>query len=146
MIRALYLSDRALYPAVVALDPNNEKFSLDKQIRFFTDGEYCAVPLNQYDAPNALNDFIIYANCYGLFFDSMEQNMAMRPELVTSGQPFLAGILYGPVLITKHDHTTGEELTLEDDDIKNILRALNHKVMKNYYREGFLERNIQWTD
>ena len=75
----------------------------------------------------------------------MEQNVVIQPELIKDGKPFLAGILYGPILITKLNRVTGDEVTLDNNEIPLISEALKDKLLLNVHREGLIERGAQWT-
>lgn len=145
MIKALYLSDRAIKPKVILLDPDDKKTLLYEQIQRYTKGNYTAVHPDSYDDVSALKNYVIYANDNGLFIDGMEQNVVIQPELIKDGKPFLAGILYGPILITKLNRATGDEVTLDNNEIPLISEALKDKLLLNVHREGLIERGAQWT-
>ena len=144
MIKALYLSDRAIYPKVVTLDPDDKKHLLYEQIQRYTKGVYTAVHPDDYDDTDVLKDYVIYANDKGLFLDGMEQNVVMQPQRIEDGQPFLAGILYGPILIVKPNRATGDEVTLDSDEIPLLTTAIKEKMLLNIYREGLMERGAKW--
>ena len=82
MIKALYLSDRAINPKVVTLDPDDKKHLLYEQIQRYTKGVYTAVHPDDYDDTDVLKDYVIYANDKGLFLDGMEQNVVMQPQRI----------------------------------------------------------------
>ena len=145
MIKALYLSDRAINPKVVTLDPDDKKHLLYEQIQRYTKGVFTAVHPDDYDDTDVLKDYVIYANDKGLFLDGMEQNVVMQPQRIEDGQPFLAGILYGPILIVKPNRATGDEVTLGSDEIPLLTAAIKDKMLLNIYREGLMERGAKWT-
>ena len=144
MIKALYLSDRAINPKVVILDPDDKKDLLQEQIQRYTKGVFTAVHPDSYDDASVLKNYVIYANDNGLFLDGMEQNVVMQPELIKEGKPFLAGILYGPILIVKPNRETGDEATLDNKEIPLLTAAIKEKMLLNVHREGLMERGAQW--
>lgn len=144
MIKALYLSDRAINPKVILLDPDDKKHLLYEQIQRYTKGVFTAVHPDDYDDTDVLKDYVIYANDKGLFLDGMEQNVVMQPELIKEGRPFLAGILYGPILIVKPNRATGDEVTLDSDEIPLLTAAIKEKMLLNVHREGLMERGAKW--
>ena len=139
-IKALLLSDRALYPKVVTLTNGDEERPLFEQIQQYTDGVFTCVYPDNYDDTSALKDYVIYMNDEALFTEGMTPNIAIRPELVAEKKWDAAGILFGPVLIVKPDHATGGDLTLENKEIPIIIDALKEKLMFNKYRKELLER------
>ncbi len=145
MIKALYLSDRALNPKVVMLDPDDKEQRLYEQIQRYTKGVFTAVHPDDYDDTDVLKDYVIYTNDKGLFLEGMEQNVVMQPQLIKDGKPFLAGILYGPILIVKPNRATGDEVTLDNNEIPLLASALKQKMLLNIHREGLMERGAKWT-
>ena len=142
-IKALLLSDRAVYPKVVTLIKGDKDRPLFEQIQQYTDGVFTVVYPDNYEDESALKDYVIYMNDEALYTDGMTPNIAIRPELMKEKKWDYAGILFGPILVVKPDHATGDDLTLENDEIPLIIEALQEKMLVNKYRKEFIERGAQ---
>ena len=140
-IKALYLSDKAMYPKVVTITKGDKENPVYKQIQGFTDGVFTCVYPDNFEDTSALKDYVIYMNDEALFTEGMTPNVVIRPDKLAEKKLDEAGILYGPVLIVKPDHATGDDLTLENKEIPVIIEALEGKLLTNKYRIEFIERN-----